>query len=200
MNISLYMRSVSNQHVNLIGSHLSRQNRDLMLHWDLPDQVAYTKRHLPRQHLLAVLWDPHQLYLQIVLRVRSQLAPFHATTLRDPILRLARRRVARSPREMLIRNRAREDVSIPERPRAQGNDVWCARGPCAEDIHCATGCSTSRVRPYREEARPMRISHRCSLVRLPDCEELHGCNLLLLCPSSVTGGTLITVFEDEPQI
>jgi hypothetical protein len=46
---------------------------------------------LARQHLFPIFRDPHQVYLQVVLRVRSQLVPFHATRLHDPYSSPARR-------------------------------------------------------------------------------------------------------------
>src|SRR5262249_1018997 len=98
----IHVGSISNQHVNVVAGHFSRKYADLVLHRDLPDQVAHTKRHLPRQHRLAIFRDPHQMHLQIVLRVRSQLVPFHATTLHDPILRLQGEGFPPSPRETLI--------------------------------------------------------------------------------------------------
>jgi len=72
-----------------------------MLHGNLPGQVAHTKRHLSRQHLLPIFRNPHQVDLQIVLRVRAQLVSFHATTLHDPILRLQGEGFPPSPRETL---------------------------------------------------------------------------------------------------
>ena len=72
-----------------------------MLHRNLPDQVAHTKRYLPRQHLLPVLRNPNQMHLQIVLRLRAQLVPFHATTLHDPVLRLQGEGFQPSPMETL---------------------------------------------------------------------------------------------------
>ena len=74
--------------MNVIAGYFTRYDRHLMLHRNLPNQVAHTKRHLSRQHCLSLFRDPHQMDLQIVLRVRAQLVPFHAVTLHDPILRL----------------------------------------------------------------------------------------------------------------
>jgi hypothetical protein len=86
-----------------VARHLPRQDRELLLHRDLPNQVAHTKRHLPRQHPLAILRNPHPVHLQIVLRARSQLVPFHATTLHAPVLRLQSEGFPPSPRETLSR-------------------------------------------------------------------------------------------------
>jgi hypothetical protein len=78
------MRPICHQHVNVIAGHFPRQNCEFVLHGNLPNQVAHTKRHLPGQHCLSVFRDPYQMYFQIVLRVRAQLVPFHAITLTRP--------------------------------------------------------------------------------------------------------------------
>ena len=73
-----------------------------MLHRDLPNQVARTKRHLARQYLFPIFRNPHQVHLQIVLRVRAQLVPFHATTLHDSVLRLQGEGFPPPPRGTLL--------------------------------------------------------------------------------------------------
>ncbi len=85
------VRTVRHQNVNVVARDFARQNRDLMFHRNLPNQVAHTNRYFTRQHFLAVLGNPYQVNLQIVFRVRAKLVPFHATTLHDPILRLKAR-------------------------------------------------------------------------------------------------------------
>ena len=84
----IHVRPIIHQHVNVIAGYFTRCDRDLMLHRNLPNLVAHTKRHLSRQHCLSLFRDPHQMDLQIVLRVRAQLVPLHAITLHDPVLRL----------------------------------------------------------------------------------------------------------------
>lgn len=96
--------SVRDQNVNVVAGNISRQNRYLAFHSYLPYKVAHTYRHLPSKHLLAVLRDPDQVNLKIVLRVRAQLIPFHATTLHDPILRLQGEGVRPSPMGTLMDN------------------------------------------------------------------------------------------------
>jgi hypothetical protein len=116
----IHMGPISHQHVNVIAGHLPPKDRDLMFHRDLPNQVAHTKRHLPRQHCLPVFRDPYQMYLQIVLRVRAQLVPFHAITLHDPILRLQGEGFPPSPRETLKELRDSSSPAAPPFDFAQG--------------------------------------------------------------------------------
>ena len=99
----VHMGPITHQHVNVIAGHRARKNRNLVFHCDLPNQVAHTNSHLPRQHCLPVFRDPYQVYFQVVLRVRAQLVPFHAITLHDPILRLQGEGFPPSPMETLIR-------------------------------------------------------------------------------------------------
>ena len=101
----IYVRSVPHQYVNVVAGYLTRQNCQFMLHRYLAYQVAHPKRYLPSQYLLAVFGDPNQMHLEIMLRVRAQYVPFHATTLHDPILRLQGEGFPPSPRETLRRQR-----------------------------------------------------------------------------------------------
>lgn len=75
------VRSVRHQHLDVVACHFSRQDRDLMLHCDLPDQVAYAQCNLPGQNLFPILWYPNKMYLQIVFRVCAKLVSFHGSTL-----------------------------------------------------------------------------------------------------------------------
>jgi hypothetical protein len=84
----IHVWSIRHQNVNVVARHFAGQYHDLMLHRDLPDQVAHAKRDLTCQHLLPVLWNPDKVHLQIVLRVGAQLVSFHATTLHNPKARL----------------------------------------------------------------------------------------------------------------
>ncbi len=114
------MRPVGHQHVNVVARHLPRQDRDFMLHRDLPNQVAHTKRHLAGKYLLPVFGNPHQVHLQIVLRVRAQLVPFHATTLHDPVLRLQGEGFQPSPRGTLTVDSSQSSENVPQ---AQSRDL-----------------------------------------------------------------------------
>ena len=98
----IHMRPVGHQHVNVVARHFPRQNRELVFHRNLTEPVAHPKDHLPHQDLLPIFRNPYQMHLEIVLRVRSQLLPFHATTSHDPILRLQGEGFPPSPRETLI--------------------------------------------------------------------------------------------------
>lgn len=86
--IHIHVRFIGYQHVNVIAGHLPRQNRDLVLHRDLPNQGAHTKRHLPRQHLLPIFRVQTRWTFKSCFVYAAHLVPFHATTLHDPVLRL----------------------------------------------------------------------------------------------------------------
>ena len=74
------IRAIRHKHVDVIACHFSRQNRQLVLHRDLSDQIAHTNGHLPSQHALPILRDPDQVDFEIGFRVRSVSIPPHATT------------------------------------------------------------------------------------------------------------------------
>ena len=85
------MRTIRNKHVYVIACDLARNDLQLMLGRDLPYQVAHTNRDLPSQYWLPVFRNPHQVHLQVALRVRSQPIMSHANTLHETLLRLKAR-------------------------------------------------------------------------------------------------------------
>ena len=85
------IRAIRHKHVDVLACHFSRQNRQLVLHRDLSDQIAHTNGHLPSQHALPILRDPDQVDFEIGFRVRSVSIPPHATTLPRSSLRLKAR-------------------------------------------------------------------------------------------------------------
>jgi len=54
--------------VNVVSRDLARDNLQLVFGGYLPDQVARTKSDLPRQHVLSIFRDPHELHLEVALR------------------------------------------------------------------------------------------------------------------------------------
>ena len=87
----LLMRAIGNEHVYVIACDLAGNNLQFVFRRDLPYQVAHTNRDFPSQHRLPILRDPHQVHLQVALRVRSQSVMSHATTLYEILLRLKAR-------------------------------------------------------------------------------------------------------------
>jgi hypothetical protein len=77
--VDLLRRSVAQKDVNVVARDLTRDNLQLMLHSNLPNQVAHSNRDLPGQHLFPVFRDPHEMYLEVALRVRSQSVVAHST-------------------------------------------------------------------------------------------------------------------------
>ena len=69
----------------MIGRNLTRDDLQLVLHGNLPQQIANSYGNLPRQHPLAVLGAPHQVNFEVVLRVTAQaLSSHNATSLTFP--------------------------------------------------------------------------------------------------------------------
>jgi hypothetical protein len=62
-----------------------------MLHSNLAYQVAHTDSHWPYQYLLAILWYPYQVDLQIIFRMPASSIPSHAIILHEFPLRLKAR-------------------------------------------------------------------------------------------------------------
>ena len=75
----------------MLACYFTRQNLQIMLHSNLAYQVAHTDSHRPYQYLLAILWYPYQVALQIIFRVRASSVPSHATILHEFSLRLKAR-------------------------------------------------------------------------------------------------------------
>ena len=66
--------------MDVVARHLPGHDFQLVLCGNLPQQVAHTNRYLVFQHRLAILRHPHQMNLQVALRVRAQPVMSHATT------------------------------------------------------------------------------------------------------------------------
>ncbi len=92
------MRPVRDQNVNVVAGYLTGQDRYLVFMCDLPDEVAHTNRDISRQYLPSIFWNPNQMYLQIVVRVRAHLVSFHGTTFTRSYSSPARRGVSIIPR------------------------------------------------------------------------------------------------------
>ncbi len=71
------MWMVGNKDVNMLACYFARQNLKIMLH-----------SNLPYQYLLAILWYPYQVDLQIIFRVRTSSVLSHATILHEFSIRL----------------------------------------------------------------------------------------------------------------
>ena len=84
-------RMVGDEDVNMVACHFPRDNLELMLTGDPPDQVAHAPSQFPRQHGLPILWNPYDGNFEIGLRVRSKPIMPHATKLHEPFLRLKAR-------------------------------------------------------------------------------------------------------------
>src|SRR5713101_4985446 len=74
------MGSIADEHMHMVGCHLTGDDVQLMLHSDLAQKVADPRRHCPRQHPFAVLGAPHQVNLEIVLRVATEPISSHNAT------------------------------------------------------------------------------------------------------------------------
>ena len=85
------MRTIRNKYVYVIACDLARNDLQFMLRRDLPYQVAHPNRDFPSQHWLSVFRNPHEVHLQVALRVRSQPIMSHANTLHEILLRLKAR-------------------------------------------------------------------------------------------------------------
>ena len=66
--------------VHMIRCHLARDDLQLVLRRNLPQEVAHPHRNLSGQHPLAVLGAPHQVNLQVILRVTAQTISSHNAT------------------------------------------------------------------------------------------------------------------------
>jgi hypothetical protein len=75
----------------MVARDLAGNDRQLMFHRNLSNQVARTNRDFTHKHRLPVLRYPHQVNLEVALRVRSQAVASHATTLHETFLRLKAR-------------------------------------------------------------------------------------------------------------
>src|SRR5271165_331762 len=87
----LLIRPLRHQQVNVVAGDLTGHDLQLMFCGNLPQQVAHTNCHFPRQHRLAVFCYPHEMDLEVTLRVRAQPVMSHATTLHHSLLRLKAR-------------------------------------------------------------------------------------------------------------
>ena len=74
------MGPIADEHVHMLGCHLARDDVQLILYRDLAQKIADPRRHRPRQHPFAVLWAPHQVNLEIVLRVATEPISSHNAT------------------------------------------------------------------------------------------------------------------------
>src|SRR5215207_4710843 len=78
------MRAVADEQVNVVGRHLARDDLQLVLDRNLPQEIARSDRHRAGQHPLAVLGNPDEVDLEIVARVATEAVSSHDAT--SPIL------------------------------------------------------------------------------------------------------------------
>ena len=65
------LRRQRDQQVHVILRHVSLHDRYFMLPADIPDQIPYPRRDLPRQCRSSVLRDPHQMQVNFEYSVRT---------------------------------------------------------------------------------------------------------------------------------
>ena len=85
------VRAVGEQEVDMVACHLPRDDGEFMFHRDFAEQVAHPEGHLAHENRLAVLRDPDQMDLEIILAVRPTPVAWHATILPHPRTRLKAR-------------------------------------------------------------------------------------------------------------
>lgn len=76
----ILMGAIADEHMYMVRRYLAGDNVKLVLNRNLAQEVAHPRRHWPRQHSLAVLRAPHQVNLEIVLRVTAKAISSHNAT------------------------------------------------------------------------------------------------------------------------
>ena len=92
----------------VVACDLSGHDLQFVFCGDLPQQVAHMNCHFPGQYRFAIFWDPHDMQLEVTLRVRSQPIMSHATTLHQNLLRLKARPLNARNMNNLVGGRAKK--------------------------------------------------------------------------------------------
>jgi len=85
------MRGVANQKVDMVACHLPRDDGQFPFHRDFAQEIAYPEGHRAHENRSAVLRDPDEMDLEVILAVRATPIAWHATTLPHPRTRLKAR-------------------------------------------------------------------------------------------------------------
>ena len=85
------VRAVGDQEVDMVACHLPRDDVQFTLHGNFPQEVADAEGDRPHKDRFAVLRDPDEVDLEVVLAVRPTPVGWHATILPHPGTRLKAR-------------------------------------------------------------------------------------------------------------
>ena len=78
-NLAYVLRwTIRDEHVNMVAGYLTRDNFNLMLNHNLPQDIPGANCHLTRQYPLAVFGNPNNVYFEIRFGMCSKLITSHS--------------------------------------------------------------------------------------------------------------------------